>query len=245
MTSASKPDGSSELEFPWLSIDAWFQFPDPEDAKNGIVGHGGNLSPGMLLSAYMQGIFPWYSEDDPLLWWAPNPRFVLLPNELHVSKSIERLIKKQTFVYTMDAVFEQVIAQCAYAKRPDQEGTWILNEVIEGYTEFHALGYAHSFEAWQIDEHGNKKLAGGFYGVLIGQVFFGESMFTLMPDASKCAFVSFARHFADCGGKLIDSQIYTDHVARFGGKNISRDAFLHLEELYLNKKLEKDLKEKY
>lgn len=245
MKSASAPENHQELDFPWLSIDSWFQFPDPEEAHEGIVGHGGNLSPGMLLSAYWQGIFPWYNEGDPILWWSPDPRFVLLPNELHVSKSLERLIKKQTFVYTMDDAFENVITGCAYAKRPEQGGTWILNEVIEGYTKFHKLGYAHSFEAWQLDEDGKRKLAGGFYGVLIGQVFFGESMFTSVPDASKCAFVTFARRFADCGGKLIDSQIYTDHIARFSAKNISRDAFFHMEELYLNKKLEHNLKDCY
>lgn len=239
------PGGKQELDFPWLSIESWFQFPYSEDAQNGIIGHGGNLSPGMLLSAYHQGIFPWYNDDEPLLWWSPDPRFILQPEELHIPKSLDRLIKKQTFEYTMNKAFDHVIAQCAHVQRPDQEGTWILTEVIEGYTELQRLGYCHSFEAWQDDNDGNKKLVGGFYGVLIGQVFFGESMFTRIPNASKCVFATFVRNFASCGGKLIDSQIYTDHIARFGGKNISRDAFLHMEGLYLHKNLKKNLKDLY
>ncbi len=230
-----------ENTFPSLSVNDWFQFPPFEEEDDGVIAYGGNLSPGMLLSAYMQGIFPWYNEGEVPIWWSPNPRFVLIPNELHIPSRLKRVLKKEVYTYTMNKAFSEVIHHCSIAKRDGQDGTWILEEVIEGYQELHRLGFAHSFEAWTTQENGNTVLAGGFYGVLLGQVFCGESMFSLFPDASKCAFVNFVKNFISSGGSLIDSQVYTDHLARFGAKNISRDAFLWLEKEFLFKNLEKDL----
>lgn len=220
--------------FPYLSIDEYLEFPPIENSFNGIVCTGGNLSPGMLISAYLQGIFPWFSENEPIIWWSPKSRFVLFPEELHISKSLAKFIKrndkmliqddKNAFTYTCDCVFEQVILNCAKINRKEQEGTWITQEMIDAYCDLHELGFAHSYETWQ-----NGKLVGGFYGVEIGKVFFGESMFTIEPEASKTVFVKFVKDFINRGGKLIDSQVHTDNLARFGAKNISRQAFLELE----------------
>lgn len=197
----------------------------------------------MLLSAYYQGIFPWYSKDEPILWWSPDPRFVLFPEELHVPSRLERFMRhneklpeNEKFIYTMDAAFRSVITACSDVDRPGQDDTWITSEMINAYYEFHITGYAHSFETWQ-----GGKLVGGFYGVQLGSMFFGESMFSLVPEASKCAFVNFMRIFRSCGGRLVDSQVYTDNLARFGGRNISRSAFLRLESNYLYDRLDQDL----
>ena len=223
--------------FPYLEADDFFQFPPVENADDGLVATGGNLSPGMLHSAYLQGIFPWFNEDSPILWWSPDPRFVLFPNELHIPQSLQKVLKKNTFTYTIDTCFESVIKGCAKSKRPEQSGTWITGDMIDAYCKLHKEGLAHSIEAWR-----NGKLAGGFYGVLIGSVFFGESMFTIEPNASKAAFCSFVKSFEAAGGKMIDSQIYTDHIARFGGRNISRNAFLHYEKEYLSMPLTDKIK---
>ena len=197
----------------------------------------------MLLSAYYQGIFPWYSKDEPILWWSPDPRFVLFPEELHVPSRLERFMRhneklpeNEKFIYTMDAAFRSVITACSDVDRPGQDDTWITSDMINAYYEFHITGYAHSFETWQ---GGN--LVGGFYGVQLGSMFFGESMFSLVPEASKCALVNFMRIFRSCGGRLVDSQVYTDNLARFGGRNISRSAFLRLESNYLYDCLDQDL----
>ena len=229
---------SKYTNFPYLNIDEYFEFPSLEESYEGIVCVGGNLSPGMLVSAYLQGIFPWYSKNEPILWWSPDPRFVLFPEELHIPKSLQKFIKRNeklllqddpnAFTFTTDCAFEQVIQNCSSIDRKDQDGTWILQEMIDAYCDLHELGFAHSYETWQ-----NGKLVGGFYGVEIGKIFFGESMFALVPEASKVAFVRFAKDFENRGGKLIDSQVYTDNISRFGGKNISRQAFLKLENEYL------------
>ncbi len=234
-----------ENDFPKLSIGDWFQFPPFEENDDGIIAFGGNLSPGMLLSAYMQGIFPWYNEGESPVWWSPNPRFVLFPKDFHIPSRLQRTLNGNPFHYTMNEAFSDVIKSCSLAKREGQNGTWIIDEVIEGYTELHRLGIAHSFEAWKTSENGARMLAGGFYGVLIGQVFCGESMFSKLADASKCAFVTFVNRFLACGGALIDSQVYTDHLARFGAKNISRDAFLRLEKEFLYRNLFEDLSSYY
>lgn len=218
--------------FPVLDIKEYFQFSSPEKSKNGLVAIGGNLSLGMLFSAYMQGIFPWFNEDEPILWWSPDPRFVLFPEELHIPKSLRRVLNQKIFTFSMDKAFEDVILSCATAKRQGQSGTWINSEMIESYCNLHQAGYAHSVEAYL-----DGKLVGGFYGVLIGSVFFGESMFSHVENASKAAFCTFVEAFRKASGKLIDSQIYTDHIARFGGRNISRAAFLRYEKDYLKESL--------
>ena len=222
----------NDSDFPVLGINDYFQFPPPEKADDGLVAVGGNLSLGMLYSAYLQGIFPWFNEEDPILWWSPDPRFVLFPEELHVPKSLRRVLNQNVFEFSMDKAFESVISSCAAAKRVGQKGTWIRPDMIEGYIALHKSGIAHSVEAYL-----DGKLAGGFYGVLIGSVFFGESMFTHIENASKAAFCTFVEAFRKAGGKLIDSQIYTDHIARFGGRNISRSAFLRYEKDYLEEPL--------
>ncbi len=221
--------GRCDPSFPYLSVRDRFSFPDPEESEDGIVAVGGNLSPGMLLSAYEQGIFPWYNEDDPLLWWSPDPRFVLPAAELHIPSRLRRFMKNCRFVYTMDRAFDRVIRLCAAAVRPGQDGTWIQNDIVDAYEVFHREGYAHSVETWLDGE-----LVGGFYGVLIGCVFFGESMFSRASEASKAAFCFFTGRFREAGGVLIDSQVYTDHIARFGGRNISRSAFLRQEKELLH-----------
>ncbi len=211
-----------EVSFPYLSENETFQFPSPLTAtKEGIVAMGGNLSPGMLLSAYSQGIFPWYAEDSPILWWSPDPRFVLFPEELHVPRSLERILRKGIFTFTLDARFIDVITACSRTPRTNQEGTWITDEMIEAYTELHRLGYAHSLEVYR-----EGQLSGGLYGVSLGSAFFGESMFSWAPNASKAGLVVLVRFLKMKGFRLIDSQVYTNNLARFGARNISRIQYL-------------------
>lgn len=231
-------EDDNTFNFPYLSIDTPFVFPDAEKAKGGVVGYGGNLSPGILLSAYKQGIFPWYNDDDPILWWSPDPRFVLFPKDFHISKSLRRFLKKneelsnqkseEAFTFTYDKAFTEVIQNCASIKRKDQDGTWINNDIIDAYITMFEFGYAHSGETWYKGE-----LVGGFYGIHLGQIFFGESMFSIKPNASKSIFTDFVLKFTEAGGKLIDSQVYTDYLASFGAKNISRTAFLRYEKDWL------------
>jgi len=182
-------------DFPFLSPNQRFQFPSPEKAKhNSVVAWGGNLSPGMLLSAYEQGLFPWYGEDDPVIWHSPDPRFVVFPEKLHVSRTMQKILRQKIFTVTFDKDFSGVITSCSKVKRPGQNGTWITSDIIEAYTELHRLGWVHSAEAYLAGE-----LAGGCYGVLIGKIFFGESMFSLKPNASKAAFITFARMLFEKG----------------------------------------------
>lgn len=230
------------MSFPYLDEKTFIEFPPLNE--NGIVALGGNLSPGVLLSAYLQGIFPWYNDEEPITWWSPDPRFVILPQNFHIPKRLKRFLNnndslpsenKEKFIFKQNTNFSEVIKNCASIKRKDQNGTWITQDMIDAYCQLHELGYAHSFETWQ-----EGILVGGFYGVLIGSVFFGESMFSFVPEASKAAFAIFAQNFFKQGGKLIDSQVYTDHIARFGGKNISRDSFLHYEQEYLKLPLQQN-----
>ena len=190
---------------------------------NGLLAVGGNLEPERLLNAYQAGVFPWYSEDQPILWWSPDPRSVLFPQRLRISRSLRKTLRQERFVITMDRAFDQVISQCAVAQRPGQDGTWIVNEMVKAYRTLHALGYAHSVEAWQ-----SGSLAGGLYGVAIGRVFFGESMFSSVSDASKAAFVHFVDTLEQWGYKLIDCQLETAHLNRFGAQNIPRLEFVGL-----------------
>lgn len=190
---------------PYLNEEQRILFPNPENSKDGIICYGGNLSPGILLSAFEQGIFPWYREESPIIWWSPDPRFVILKENFHIPSRLKRYLKKNLFSITTDMAFKEVIRNCASIPRKNQDGTWITPEMEEAYCELHRLGYAHSVEAWN-----QGILAGGFYGVLMGNIFIGESMFSFEPNSSHCAFVDFAENFFSKGGKLIDSQVYTD-----------------------------------
>jgi leucyl/phenylalanyl-tRNA--protein transferase len=211
-------------DFPFLSPNQRFKFPPPEKAKHhSVIAWGGNLSPGMLLSAYEQGLFPWYGEDDPVIWHSPDPRFVIFPEKLHVSRSMQKVLKQNVFTITLNRDFSGVIAFCSQAKRPGQNGTWIDHDIIKAYTELHRLGWVHSAEAYLDGE-----LAGGCYGVLIGKIFFGESMFSLKPNASKAAFITFASMLFEKGVRLIDCQQHTAHLESLGGEDISRKEFLAL-----------------
>lgn len=197
-------------------------FPDPEGAdRNGIVAAGGDLRPSRLLAAYSRGIFPWYSDGLPILWHCPNPRFVLLPEKLHVPRSLARSMRRGLYDVRFDAAFEQVIDACAAAKRPGQDGTWITSEMRDAYVELHRLGHAHS-----VSSHRSGSLAGGLYGVALGSVFFGESMFASAPDASKVAFVALVERLLSWGFTLVDCQQQTAHLARFGAEAWPRRRFL-------------------
>ena len=197
-------------------------FPPPVHAEpDGLLAVGGDLSPERLLLAYRMGIFPWYSEDTPILWWSPDPRLVLFPDELRVSRSLQRIIKKNVFSVTTDCAFSRVIAQCAKVRTSRGEETWLTREMIDAYTRLFELGFAHSVESWFDGE-----LAGGLYGVALGSAFFGESMFSQRTDASKVALVYLARDLAQKGLTLIDCQTSTRHLKSFGAREITRSEFL-------------------
>lgn len=199
-------------------------FPDPELADpNGLIAIGGDLQPSRLLQGYASGIFPWYSEGQPILWHSPDPRFVLFPQELHVPRSLRQAMRKGAFHITLDQDFEGVITRCAAVPRPGQDGTWITDEMLDGYVELHRLGFAHSAEAWNEGE-----LVGGLYGVSLGSIFFGESMFAERNDASKVAFVKLVEQLLRWNFSLIDSQVHTDHLERFGSIEIPRSHYLEL-----------------
>ena len=188
-------------------------------APNGLLCAGGDLSPRRLLDAYAHGIFPWFSEGDPILWWSPDPRMVLYPGELKVSRSLRKSVDRGTYETRFDTAFRQVIAECA-APREGQSGTWILPEMISAYTALHEMGYVHSVESWRGGE-----LVGGLYGMSIGRVFFGESMFARAPDASKVALVKLVERLAAAGCRLIDCQQATPHLASLGAREIPRRQF--------------------
>jgi len=213
--------------FPVLDVSTHFQFPDPSKWNGDIVSIGGNLSPGMLLSAYEQGIFPWFGPDDPILWQSPDPRCVIFPDKLHISSTMKKVLKNETFKITYDENFDGVIKGCAEMVRPSQKGTWITDYIIESYTELHRLGWAHSAEAWQDGE-----LLGGCYGILLGRIFCGESMFCKKANASKAALLSLAKIMFEHGVAFIDCQAPTDHLFSLGGECMSRDNFIELLEFY-------------
>ncbi len=189
---------------------------------DGLLAMGGDLSPERILLAYRNGIFPWY-EGTHILWWCPDPRFVLFPTELKVSKSTQALLKKNVFDFTVNTAFRDVINQCRTIPRKDQEGTWITPAVKEAYIKLHESGYAHSAEVWQ-----NGKLIGGLYGVRIGKVFFGESMFSIKSNASKYAFTRYVQLLQSEGVELIDCQVYTPYLESFGARMIARDSFVQI-----------------
>jgi len=210
-------------DFPYLGISDRFSFPDPLSVSGNIIAAGGNLSPGMLLSAYEQGIFPWYNPEDPILWQSPDPRCLIFPDKLHISQSMKKLLKHGIFEIHINRDFESVIRSCGETKRRGQNGTWITEDIIDAYMEMHNLGYAHSAEAWQ-----DGTLMGGCYGVLLGRAFFGESMFSQKTNASKAAFLTFAKHLFEAGVQFIDCQVPTPHLSSLGGQEISRKEFLML-----------------
>ena len=197
-------------------------FPPPYLASNsGLLAVGGDLGCKRLLLAYSMGIFPWYSAGEPILWWSPNPRLVLYPNEFKVSRSLKKVIKKRIFRITMDRAFDDVITECAQVRLENREGTWIVDEMARAYGSLHASGFAHSVEAW-VDE----SLAGGLYGVSLGRCFFGESMFTRITNASKVALAALVAYLQARNFAFIDCQIATEHLISFGAREISRARYL-------------------
>jgi len=205
-----------------LDDELWF--PSVEDAlEDGLLAVGGDLSPERLLLAYQQGIFPWYNETDPPLWWCPDPRFVLYPDELKVSKSMKQVLRSGKFAFTFDTAFERVIYHCRTTYREGQGGTWITDDVQEAYTQLHHIGVAHSAEAWE-----SGVLVGGLYGVWLGNVFFGESMFSHASNASKFAFINWVQFIKSQGVVLIDCQLHTPHLESLGARMIPRANFSHL-----------------
>jgi leucyl/phenylalanyl-tRNA--protein transferase len=188
---------------------------------DGLLAWGGDLSPERLLAAYRRGIFPWYSEGQPILWHSPDPRFVLEPSKIHVPRSLRKVMNRGAYEVRYDTAFPLVIAACARMPRPGQYGTWITREMEAAYARLHRMGYAHSVESWA-----NGQLLGGLYGVSLGAVFYGESMFSLAPDASKVAFATLAQRLQGWGFELIDCQVETEHLSRFGAEHWPRARFI-------------------
>lgn len=188
---------------------------------HGILAIGGDLSPKRLLLAYQSGIFPWFSEGEPIIWWSPDPRFVLYPARLKVSKSMRQVLRREIFEVSVDQDFRAVVENCRHIKRMGQEGTWITDEMLEAYCNLHALGFAHSVEVWQ---EGN--LVGGLYGVSLGRCFFGESMFAKVSNASKTGFIKLSQRLEELGFFLIDCQVYTPHLESLGAESIPRTQFM-------------------
>lgn len=196
-------------------------FPDPALAEeDGLLAVGGDLTPGRLITAYSQGIFPWYSDPDPILWWYTSPRLVLFPENLYISKRLARYWRKPLFTITFDTCFERVMMQCATIRTEKGEGTWITDDMLQAYVNLHTLGYAHSVECWDGDQ-----LAGGLYGILLDKVFFGESMFSSQNNGSKIALVALVDYLQRKDVKLIDCQMTTDHLMSMGAEEISGNSF--------------------
>lgn len=212
------------ITLPWLD-DNDLSFPSPSlalDDPNGLLAAGGDLCPERLLAAYRQGIFPWFNEDDPILWWSPSPRTVVFPARLHISKSLRKALKRNDYRVTFDHAFETVMRNCA-APRSYTDGTWISEDIICGYTALHAQGYAHSVEVWDQDQ-----LVGGLYGIALGRVFFGESMFSRKDNASKIGFAHLVRQLLEWDIQVIDCQVASSHLFSLGAEEIPREAFQHL-----------------
>ena len=207
----------------WLDARQPEIFPDVSLAlqdPDGLLAIGGDLSETRILAAYRQGIFPWYSDNQPILWWSPDPRMVLYPENLHISKSLQKSLRKQNYSITFDNAFEEVVNMCA-EPRNYTDDTWITDEMKQAYIRLHQSGHAHSVECWH-----NQELIGGLYGIAIGKVFFGESMFARKTDVSKIAFVYLTYHLQNWGYQLIDCQVYSKHLSSLGAINISRDDFI-------------------
>lgn len=208
-----------------------YTFPNPRFASDeGLLAYGGDLSPNRLLAAYRQGIFPWFNDTDPILWWSPNPRLILLPTDFKVSKSLAKTIKSGKFEVRFDHDFKSVIRNCASTSRSRQDGTWITSNMQEAYIELHKMGFAHSIESYI-----NGELVGGLYGIAMGKGFFGESMFSHISDASKVALKTLSDVLACKGYDFIDCQVRTEHLIKLGAIEISRDDFLDRLKLTLQK----------
>ena len=206
-----KLDNNSYAPFPDVSL--------AETEPDGLLALGGDLSPERLMNAYRSGIFPWYGPDDPILWWSPDPRLVLYPEKLKISRSLRKRLARKEFQISFDRQFEAVIRACA-EPRTTSPGTWLAEEMIQAYIECHRRALAHSVEVWQ-----GEMLVGGLYGIAIGAVFFGESMFSRVSDASKCALVGLTQQLTAWGFELIDCQVYTSHLASLGAETIPRKRF--------------------
>lgn len=207
-----------------LSDDSIDLFPDVElalDEPNGLLAVGGDLNPKRLLAAYKKGIFPWFNDDQPILWWSPNPRSILKLDDLKISRSLSKTLKKNIFHVSFDTAFDDVINECA-SMRKDGFGTWITSDMADAYKELHQLGYAHSVECWH-----EQKLVGGLYGLSIGHAFFGESMFSRKSDASKVALVHLVQQLKQWGFDFIDAQVSSEHMESLGAKNITRRQFIN------------------
>ena len=209
----------------WLDpVDPHSPFPDPRLAltePDGLLAIGGDLSQPRLLNAYRQGIFPWYSEGQPVLWWSPDPRAVIYPHTLHISRSLRKVMRQRRFRLTCDSAFAQVMRACARVPRPGQAGTWITREMEAAYQALHQAGHAHSVEAWADGE-----LVGGLYGIALGGAFFGESMFSRRRDASKVVLATLVGWLGERGGRLLDCQVMNPHLARMGAVPVARETFL-------------------
>jgi len=227
MSEKFKYTAGPDPDFPYLDDTYYFNFPSPKGWDDNIISIGGNLSPGMLLSAYEQGIFPWYNPGDPVIWQSPDPRCVIFPEKLHISSTMHKVFKSGIFKNTFDENFEGVIRGCSEKVRPNQNGTWISEDIISAYLEMHRLGWAHSAETWL-----DGKLVGGCYGVLIGRAFCGESMFSNYKNASKAAFLSFAQLLFKNEVAFVDCQVPTKHLLSLGGEEMSRNDFLELLKIY-------------
>ncbi|HTJ46901.1 MAG TPA: leucyl/phenylalanyl-tRNA--protein transferase [Kofleriaceae bacterium] len=208
---------------PVFRLDERLVFPPAHLAEDGLLAIGGDLAPERLLLAYSQGIFPWYSRSTPILWHSPDPRMVMTPGELTINRSLKKQIRRGLYELRADTAFAEVVRACAETPRPDQNGTWLVPDMIDAYIRLHELGFAHSFEAWRDGE-----LVGGLYGVSLGAAFFGESMFARAPDASKIAFVASVRQLEAWRVNLIDCQVHTQHLERFGAREVSREVYLEM-----------------
>lgn len=197
-------------------------FPDPSLAEeDGLLAAYGDLSPERLILAYSNGIFPWFSEDEPILWWSPDPRFILYPKDIKISHSMKKILNRNIYKISFDTCFRDVISNCAGVRK--ESGTWITNDMIEAYCKLHNMGYAHSVEAWH-----EGKLVGGLYGIIIRKCFFGESMFSIMDNASKAAMITLCKKLQEQNFILIDCQVYSKHLESLGAVNIKRDKFLEI-----------------
>lgn len=214
------------MTLPWLSLTDDTQFPPIEHAfEGGLVAAGGDLSPSRLLNAYRHGLFPWFNKGDPILWWSPNPRMVLFSDQIKIARSLKKTLKNSSLIITFDHAFEEVMTACSQPRTdlvddPNND-TWIHPEMIQAYVALHQQGYAHSVECWQ-----GEQLVGGLYGVAIGSMFFGESMFSRVRDSSKIALVTLCQQLSRWGFEMIDCQVYSDHLASLGAYEIEQEEFI-------------------